>query len=72
MDQTNGDNMNDKDRINAICNSVFEFLNDRPVSVIDPAIDKIGNEMAKSLTNWLNVHEDEIINAIAARSCLPK
>jgi len=64
--------MNDKDTINAITNGVFAYLNDRPVSVIDPAISEISKKMANAVNDWLNAHEDEIINAIATRSCLPK
>tara|TARA_R110000868_G_scaffold411755_1_gene708912 strand:- start:27794 stop:27982 length:189 start_codon:yes stop_codon:yes gene_type:complete len=53
-----------KETIDGIANGVFAFLHDRPVSVIDPAIKQISEAVAKSFSEWLDNHEDEIISAI--------
>lgn len=60
--------MNPEDARRGIANGVFAFLSDRPVSVIDPAIDMISDKMAAAVRSWMDDHEDEIIETIARKS----
>jgi len=57
--------MNDKDVREGVANGVFEFLNDRSISVIDLAIMEISTSVSAAVVDWIDSHEDQIIEAIA-------
>ena len=60
--------MNDREVVEGVARGVFAFLNDRPVSVVDPAIKQISEAVGMAITDWLDCHEDEIIEAISKQS----
>lgn len=59
--------MKSKDLIDGATQGVAEYLYNHPYSVVEPAMHLIADKVAETVKLWLDIHEDEIIEAIAKK-----
>ena len=59
--------MKSQDLIDGAAQGVAEYLFQHPHSVVEPAMHLIADKVAETMKLWLDIHEDEIIEAIAKK-----